>query len=152
MTGRCVWALVALQAVAGAALAAPGSPEGKWLTEDGTGVIAIGPCNGGLCGRIVGMKNPAPNGVPSKDFQGRPKCGLEFIHALVPGDPGEWKGDITNPENGKEYGARLSLDGEGRLRLRGFLRVPLVGAALGSTQLWTPYSGTVTADCQMKGD
>jgi uncharacterized protein (DUF2147 family) len=125
------------------------SPEGLWLTENRRGVIEIAPCGAALCGRIVGMKNPAPDGVPSKDFQGRPECGLEIIHALVPGDAGEWNGTITNPENGNVYGARLSPE-DGQLRLRGFLRVPLVGSALGSTQLWTAYTGTVTAECQME--
>jgi uncharacterized protein (DUF2147 family) len=141
--------VVALLAFTSVAQARPATPAGTWLTEDQRGVIAIAPCGNGLCGRIVGMADAASDGKPSVDFQGRPQCGLEIIHKLTPGDPGEWRGTITNPENGKNYGARLTMDPSGGLRLRGFLQVPLVGSALGSTQLWTPYTGTVTPDCRM---
>lgn len=130
--------------------ARPSSPAGQWLIEDGTGVIDIAPCGAGLCGRIVGMQAVSIDGSAPKDDRGRSECGLEIIHQLTPGDPGEWTGDITNPDNGNVYGARLTLDEQGRLRLRGFLRVPLFGAALGSTQLWTAYTGKVTADCRME--
>jgi uncharacterized protein (DUF2147 family) len=145
---------VAIAALLAAAAAAAGSasPEGTWRTEDRRGVIRIGSCGGTLCGRIVGMQDPAPDGVPAKDVQGRPQCGLEIIHDIRPGDPGEWNATITNPEDGKVYGARLSLDEAGRLRLRGYLQVPLLGAALGSTQVWTSYGGRVTADCRMAGE
>ena len=135
---------------ANSTMAKPASPEGQWLIEDGTGVIGIAACGAGICGRIVGMKEIAPDGSAPKDYRGISECGLEIMHELMPGDPGEWIGDITNPENGNVYGARLSLDEQGRLRLRGFLRVPLFGAALGSTQLWTGYAGKVTADCRME--
>ena len=143
---RYVFALLAFTSVA---QAKPATPAGTWLTGDQSGVILIAPCGNGLCGRIVGMSTPAPDGKPSVDFQGRPQCGLEIIHRLMPGDPGEWRGTITNPENGKTYGARLTMDPTGGLRLRGFLRLPLVGPALGSTQLWIAYTGTVTPDCRM---
>ena len=121
-----------------------------WLIEDGTGVIGIAPCGAGLCGRIVGMQSIAADGSAPKDYRGVSECGLEIMHGLMPGEAGEWTGDITNPENGNVYGARLTPDEQGRLRLRGFLRVPLIGSALGSTQVWTAYTGTVTPDCRME--
>ena len=149
MTIRLAAAGLALLAVSSAALAQPASPVGVWLTEDRRGVIDIAPCDGGLCGRIAGMAGFAAGDPPPKDFQGRPQCGLEIIHEIVPGEPGEWDATITNPENGNLYGARLSLDDRGRLRLRGFLRVPLLGSALGSTQIWTAYAGRLTLECRM---
>ena len=133
-------------------MAKPASPEGQWLIEDGTGVIDIAPCGAGLCGRIVGMKSVTPDGAGPTDYRGRSKCGLEIIHELTLGDPGEWTGEITNPDNGNVYGARLTLDDQGRLHLRGFLRAPLLGTALGSTQIWTAYTGRVTAECRIAGD
>ena len=126
------------------------SPVGQWLIEDGTGVIDIAACGTGLCGRIVGMNSVTADGSAPKDYRGRSECGLEIMHEMLPGAGGEWTGDITNPENGNVYGARLTLDEQGRLHLRGFLRVPLLGAALGSTQVWTGYAGKVTADCRME--
>lgn len=149
MTTRLAAAGLALLAASSAALAQPATPVGTWLTEDRRGVIEIGPCGAVLCGRIAGMAGFAAGDPPPTDFQGRPQCGLEIIHDIVPAEPGEWNATITNPENGNLYGARLSLDDRGRLRLRGFLRLPLLGSALGSTQLWTAYAGHLTAECQI---
>ena len=119
--------------------------EGLWLIEDRDAVIKIEPCGGMLCGLIVGIGTFSPDGSPPKDISGRSQCGLEIIHALVQSKPGRWVGTITNPEDGRTYKARLSLDDAGRLRLRGYIGIPL----LGSTQIWTAYSGTLTADCRM---
>lgn len=141
--------LVAMVVLPHGAAAKSGSLQGKWLTEDRKGVIEIGPCGAVLCGRIVGMAEFAADGSIPKDVHGRPECGLEIIHGLVQDAAGEWNGTITNPENGSLYGARLSLQQDGQLRLRGFLRMPLMGSALGSTQVWTEYAGTLTADCRM---
>jgi uncharacterized protein (DUF2147 family) len=119
--------------------------EGPWLTEDGGGVIDIEPCGSLYCGRIVGLVAASLGAPLPKDVNGNSRCGLEIIHGLAETDPGEWTGKITNPEDGKTYSARLSADGRGRLRLRGFVLVPL----LGQTQTWTRYGGQVTADCRM---
>lgn len=113
---------------------------GRWLTEEGDGVVEIAPCPGGWCGRIVGMADPA-----ARDWRGRPQCGLEIIHGLRQAEPGQWSGTITDPRDGSTYQAWLALDAEGRLRLRGYLLIPLLGA----TQLWRPYAGTLAPDCRM---
>jgi len=128
----------------GGGAAAAKTVAGEWLTEDGGGVIRIAPCGSALCGRIVGMADFGPSGTPT-DVQGRPQCGLEIIHELRQSEPGRWSGTITNPEDGQTYDARLSVDKTGRLRVRGFLGIPLFGA----TQIWTPYPGALTADCRM---
>jgi uncharacterized protein (DUF2147 family) len=119
--------------------------EGRWLIEDGDAVISIATCGSTLCGFIVGIGAFSPDGSPPKDNLGRSQCGLEIIHALVQSEPGRWFGTITNPEDGRTYKTRLSLDDAGRLRLRGYLGIPLFG----STQIWTAYAGTLTADCRM---
>ena len=121
--------------------------EGSWLTENGGGVIDIEPCGSLHCGRIVGLA-AASSGTPlPKDVNGNPRCGLEIIHGLAETGPGEWTGKITNPEDGQTYSSRLSVDDDGRLHLRGYVLVPL----LGQTQIWTRYGGQVTADCRMRG-
>ncbi len=122
------------------------TPEGLWRTEDRGGIIQIEPCGAALCGRIVGMAEFAPDGSTPKDSTGRSMCGLEFIHALTETSPGAWTGAITNPEDGRRYSARLALDDQGQLHLRGYL----VFSLLGSTQIWLPYAGNVTAECRME--
>jgi uncharacterized protein (DUF2147 family) len=135
--------LAAWPGLAGAA----STPVGTWLTEDHKGVIAIAPCGGGLCGRIVGMSEPLrPDGSRPVDNQGRPQCGLTILQAAAGDQPGQWQGKITDPLDGSVWNCELSLDGEGRLHLRGYVLLPL----LGQTQLWTPYTGHVTQDCRME--
>jgi uncharacterized protein (DUF2147 family) len=119
--------------------------EGLWLTEDRGGVIDIEPCGSLYCGRIVGLAAASSGNPLPKDVNGNSRCGLEIIHGLAETDPGEWIGKITNPEDGQTYSARLSVDDRGRLRLRGYVLVPLFG----QTQIWTRYGGRVTADCRM---
>jgi uncharacterized protein (DUF2147 family) len=134
--------------VVGAAVllaAAPvGPPTGLWLTENGEGVIWFQTCGTGLCGRIVGLKDYQANGRPPLDWQGRPLCGLELTE-LAPRGPNLWRGDIVDPRDGTRYDAEAWVDEQGRLRLRGFVVVPLFG----STQTWTRYEGSVTQDCHV---
>jgi uncharacterized protein (DUF2147 family) len=119
--------------------------EGAWLTQDGGGVIDIEPCGSLYCGRIVGLAAAAAGKPLPKDVNGNSRCGLQIIHGLAENDPGEWTGKITNPEDGQSYSARLSVDDRGRLHLRGYVLVPL----LGQTQIWTRYGGQITAGCRM---
>jgi uncharacterized protein (DUF2147 family) len=92
----------------------------------------------------VGIGIFSLDGSPPKDIDGRSQCGLEIIHALARDESDRWFGTITNPEDGRVYKVRLALDDGGRLRLRGYHGIPLFGA----TQIWTTYSGTLTADCR----
>jgi uncharacterized protein (DUF2147 family) len=120
--------------------------EGLWLVQDRDGAVAIRPCGEGsdLCGWIVGHDLEPGDPVPL-DVNGQPQCGLPLISGLKEIDPGVWDGDIRDPRDGKIYSARLRIDDEGRLRLRGYILVPLFG----STQVWTRWTGTVTPDCRM---
>lgn len=126
--------------------AAPGSaPTGFWLTENAEGVILFEECGNALCGRITGFTNYPRNGVPPKDWLGRSQCGLELTE-LERAGPNLWRGDIVDPRNGHHYDAEAWMDEAGRLRLRGFELVPL----LGETQTWTRYRGAVTPDCHVR--
>jgi uncharacterized protein (DUF2147 family) len=118
--------------------------EGLWLTQDRDGVIRVSPCESGLCGSIVGL-DLAPGEAPARDVNGRSQCGLPLISGVRQTGANEWQGSITNPRDGKTYDAQLSVDEADRLRLRGYVLVPLFGA----TQVWTRYQGAVTADCRM---
>lgn len=120
-------------------------PAGRWLTEGREGVIEIAPCGAGFCGRIVGMDSTRrPDGSLPRDKSGRAQCDLEILRVVQTG-PGRWGGQITNPEDGSVWNCTLSLDGQGRLDLRGYVLVPL----LGRTQVWTRYSGALGSDCRM---
>jgi uncharacterized protein (DUF2147 family) len=127
-----------------AALAQPAdnTPLGRWLTEDREGVIEIFRCEDALCGRIVWIKKPRDErGQPPLDrhnptpaLRNRPICGLVILGGFRRTGPDEWgDGSIYDPESGKTYHAQISLEGRDRLKLRGYVGIPLFGAS----QTWT---------------
>ena len=118
------------------------SPVGAWSTANGHGVVAIEQCGNALCGRIVGIDREAAAPMPT-DVYGHSQCGLTIITNEKPVADGTWLGEVTDPRDGNTYQAKLWLDEDGNLHLRGFLGIPL----LGSTQIWHPFTGHLTAEC-----
>ena len=125
---------------------------GTWLTASGVAKVQIGPCSnpsaGALCGFIVGLINPkgpdgqvvAPevatdyrNADPS--LRSRKVIGMPLIWGFkATSDPNVFEGgQIYNGENGKIYNANISLQPDGKLRLRGYVGSPIFG----ETQVWT---------------
>ena len=138
--GVTVAAIGLIASLASARLAT--SPVGNWSTANGRGVIAIVPCGDALCGRIVGIDRKPTEPMPT-DVRGRSQCGLTIITNQRPRADGTWLGEVTDPRDGDTYQAKLWLDDEGNLRLRGFVGVPLLGA----TQIWRPFTGRLTPEC-----
>jgi uncharacterized protein (DUF2147 family) len=142
----CRAAALAIALIASAASATPAaSPLGAWSTANGHGVIAIEPCGDALCGRIVGIDR-APTEPMSTDVQGRPQCGLTIITNEKPESDGTWLGNVTDPRDGASYHAKLWVDADGDLHLRGYIGIPL----LGSTETWRKYTGHLSAECGLK--
>ncbi len=120
------------------------NPVGTWLTANGQGVVAIEPCGEAVCGRIVGIDRAPGDPMPT-DINGRPQCGLTIITNETPAGDGTWFGRVTDPRDGRSYRAKLWLDQDGNLHLRGFLGIPLLGA----TQVWHRFTGRLTAECAL---
>lgn len=149
MFGRIRVAMIWLSAVVLVALtaisaSATPSPSGEWLTASGHGVVEISPCGDALCGRIVGIDRKPTEPMPT-DVYGNPQCGLTIITEQKPEAAGLWLGKITDPRDGGRYQARLWLDEQGDLHLRGFVGIP----ALGATQIWHKFTGHLTSGCLM---
>lgn len=140
---RAALAVALLAAMAGDA-AGQGSPIGRWLTRDRDAVIAIEPCGGVLCGRIVGIALDHRDDPTPVDHLGHSQCGLTIIRYGVQ-DSEAWMAQIVDPRDGSTYRARLHVDDQGRLQVRGYVGIPL----LGRTQVWTPYAGALPADCRL---
>jgi uncharacterized protein (DUF2147 family) len=128
------------------------SVMGTWLTQSGVAQVRIAPCQspgqGPICGTIVGLINPkGPNGQgvapeaatdyrnPDPGLRGRKVLGMPLIWGFkATSDSNSFEdGQIYNGENGKTYNANISLQPDGKLRLRGYVGSPLFG----ETQLWT---------------
>lgn len=114
-------------ALAGAVLhaAAPAGVEGRWLTDDGKGVVAIAACGSQVCGRIVEVLDREP-GVPSSDvhnpdprLRGRPLVGLLTLWGFTPGGAVLEGGRAYDPKSGNSYRSRLALERDGSLVVTG---------------------------------
>jgi len=125
-----------------AGASAPPAPLGDWVTANGHGVVQISQCGDALCGRIVGIDRPPGAPVPT-DAQGKSQCGLTIITDETPSSDGTWLGQITDPRDGSSYQAEIRVDRAGRLHLRGFVGIPL----LGQTQIWHRFTGRLTGEC-----
>ena len=77
------------------------------------------------------------------DVHGQPQCGLTILTNQRRQADGSWSGEVIDPRDGGTYQAKLWLDADGNLNLRGFIGIPL----LGSTQTWRPYNGRLAAGC-----
>jgi len=142
MVDRAVWFVVSWLIIATAS-AAP-SAQGTWQIENGRGVVAIAPCGDALCGRIVGIDREPGTPMPT-DINGRSQCGLTIITDMLPSDDGAWSGRITDPRSGAVYRAKLWVDEQGNLNLRGYVGIPLFGM----TQVWHRYTGSLTSACDL---
>lgn len=100
---------------------------GVWLTDEGKAKVRLSECGGDrLCSEIIWLRQPNDeNGRPLRDLynpdprmRSRPIMGLEILQNLTPAGPGQWQGQIYNPENGKIYTAHLTA-GRQELRLKG---------------------------------
>jgi len=128
---------------------------GVWFTAENRAAIALEPCGAALCGRIVWIDESRPppgvSGPPidrhnhDPALRTRPLCGLEILRGFVADGDGAWSGGrIYNPNDGDEWQATLATEGGDRLRLRGYVLIPL----LGQSQVWTRPPAGFTGHCQ----
>jgi uncharacterized protein (DUF2147 family) len=156
-------AAAVLFAVVGIALPARSAappPVGLWYAEGGAAQVAIEACGADpsraeLCGRVVWLRAPlGDDGCELRDrnnpeprLRSRRVVGLEVLQGMRPRADGTWAGgSIYDPATGNTYTCRLALEGRDRLRLRGYVGIPL----LGRTTTWTRV-GTENRVCREDG-
>jgi uncharacterized protein (DUF2147 family) len=135
---------------ASAAYAAnPDAILGKWLNGKQTAHVEIYKADGKYYGKIVWLKEPV---YPADDKQGmagktkvdrenpdaakrnQPILGLVILRNFVFVKDGLWEdGMIYDPENGKDYKCKMTLESPDILNVRGYIGISL----LGRTDTWT---------------
>ena len=112
--------------------AAPLGLTGDWITADRSAVVRIGPCGGGLCGRIVRV---LARGVPTSDvnnpnraLRSRPLVGIQVLSGFTASGEG---GRGYSPQTGRSYRTTLRLNADGTLRVTGCVLV------ICRSQTWT---------------
>jgi uncharacterized protein (DUF2147 family) len=121
----------------GASRAGSVAALGRWYVEGGAAQVEISDCAGDLCGRVVWLRSPfdedgcelRDRNNPSAAERDRSIVGLEILRAHLSGS-GDAAADtctVYDPLSGRTYHCQLWFDGDDRLRLRGYLGVPLFG-------------------------
>ena len=106
---------------------------GRWLTESGNFEIDIAPCGAVLCGKVARvLANRSMSRSEAKEPAVKGAVGMTILSDLRPAGEGEWRGQIFNSENGKTYDCQITLPAPGRLEVRAYKFLPL----LGKTQIW----------------
>lgn len=110
---------------------------GRWLTQDGSAIVQVGPCGGATCGRIAAVLKAKP-GAPTADVNNpdaglrrRTVVGLTILSGFS--DAGDdWRGRIYDPRNGKTYKSIVARAADGTLKVKGCI------AFICQTQVWKP--------------
>jgi uncharacterized protein (DUF2147 family) len=138
--GFIVATLMALIAVAPAKAQPGGEVSGIWLTQAGDAKVRVSKCGGGICGVVVGLKNPIDpaTGKPQLDDKNpdralakRPVIGLPLFSDMRATGPNQWAGQIYNADDGNSYASKISVSNPDTLRVEG-----CVGALCGG-ETWT---------------
>ncbi len=119
---------------------------GKWKTiDDETGkaksiVEIFKATNGKIYGRVykiltVGEENKKCTACKG-DLKDKPITGMIIVSGLTK-DGDEWSGGtIMDPNKGKTYDCYITMEGNDKLKVRGYMGVAL----LGRTQYWYRYT------------
>ena len=122
-------------AILAASLGAPaahaqagGEAAGVWLTQAGDARVRVSKCGGGICGVVVGLREPInpATGKPQVDdknpnpaLRNRPMIGLPLFSGMQPTGPNRWSGQIYNADDGSTYVSHVSLAGPDTLKVEG---------------------------------
>jgi len=139
-TGFIIAIFAALLAAPSAKAQGAGEAGGIWLTQAGDARVRVSKCGSGICGVIVGLKQPIDpaTGKPQVDdknpnpaLKNRPIIGLSLFIGMQPSGPSKWSGRIYNADDGGTYTSHVSVTGPDTLRVEGCL-----GAFCGG-ETWT---------------
>ncbi|MBR9650613.1 DUF2147 domain-containing protein [Thalassovita aquimarina] len=118
------------------------TPVGVWLHANKRIQVEIFPCDNRLCGKIVWFRWPNDaQGLPLTDLKNddpalrsRPLLGLTVLSNLRHTGENRWTGGrIYNPDDGRSYGAQMSIQDDSTLCVRAYVIFP----EWGETFIWT---------------
>ena len=145
MTSNTRFSLILLATTLFAPLPAlAGETDGVWVVNDGQARVKVEPCGANLCGAIVWVADPVDpetgkprldRANPNPSLRSRPILGLRLFE-LTPDAGGQWKGQIYNSKDGKNYDITLKPEGN-TLAIQGCI----LGSILCRTQTWPRFPG-----------
>ncbi len=75
---------------------------GEWAHTDGKSKVRFSACGPAICGVLTWLK----------DTSGPAKVGERVFYDMMPSGEGTWSGKAFNPDDGKEYTGKMSLNGD----------------------------------------
>ena len=113
---------------------------GTWLTGDGDGWVDVVRTGTGISGVVAGTPNDDPDRSrfdvknPDPALQERELLGLELFSGFRFDGEDRWiNGRIYDPNNGKTYRCIITVLDDNKLKVRGYIGIPM----LGRTEIWT---------------
>ncbi len=138
VTAVCLVLLAVTLAAPNAASARETSPVGLWWADRGSAQVEVREVDGELTGTIVWLRLPyGVDGRTLRDVEhpdparrDTPVVGLTMLSGFrrESTDSDVWSGgSVYDPGNGRTYQGTITMDGEDRLLLRGFIGISLLG-------------------------
>jgi uncharacterized protein (DUF2147 family) len=109
---------------------------GTWLTGSKKGHVQIYKQGDKYFGKIIWLKEPNDVGGkpkldvknPDDKLKSRPIMGLVNLNNFKYDGDNVWEnGKIYDPENGKEYSCKMTLNNANQLSVRGYIGISLIG-------------------------
>ena len=112
---------------------------GKWVNSSGEGQLEIFKRGDKFYGKLVWIKEPNEGGKPKTDvknpnanLRSKPIIGLEIIKDFIFEDGKYVDGKVYDPKTGKTYSGNMTLVGQNKLNMRGYIGISLIGR----TETW----------------
>jgi uncharacterized protein (DUF2147 family) len=116
---------------------------GYWFNEEKTSKVQIFKEGNKYFAKIVWLKEPLDNATgkprvdnlnPDVKLRNVPLMGLVIMKSFVFDGEDEWEdGTIYDPKKGKTYSCYIMFDSPGKLKIRGYIGISM----LGRTTYWT---------------
>ena len=107
------------------------SYHGFWWNEDRSGIVELMPADDGIKGVTRWGKTPdTDRHNPDPNLRNRNLKGITFLWGFTyEPKKNRWKGGkVYDPNNGKTYDAKMSLEDDGNtLKMRGYVGISLLG-------------------------
>ena len=122
---------------------------GAWKTDGGDSQVELFRCRDKICGKVIWLKvpnyidrNDGPVGVKKTDrnnpvpaLRNRPIVGMLVMKGFTANGSNRWeRGICYDPHTGKSYRCKMKLASPGRLELRGYIGIALIGRTFGMSR------------------
>ena len=94
---------------------------GVWKHPDNGSHIQISKCGGGLCAKIIKVRDPSRTDVKNPDPAQRKRSimGITIVNGAEKSGDATWSGNIYNTQDGQTYGGVLTVLSKDKLKLEG---------------------------------